>query len=106
MSNDDTFSRPELPAGWATDAYWRAAVHILAAFGDDGRVWDHVSPSGIVYPAILEEGWSSGERRVLQAAASLWDDSPVSLLDVLSGVSDRYWQLIVEAAQILRDGLR
>ncbi len=97
-----------LPADWAADAYWRAAVHILDHFPDsDVRVWAHVSPEGIDYPAILDEpGWSGGERRIVQAAASLWSDTPVSLLDLLAGVSDRPWQRISEAITILRDGLR
>ena len=107
MTDQHATSRPELPADWATDPYWSAAVHLLDSFGDDGRVWAHVTPEGIDYPAILDEGWSGGQRRILRAAASLWnDETPVSVLDILAGVGDAHWQRFIEAAQILRDGLR
>ena len=107
MTDQHATSRPGLPAHWATDPYWRSALHILDSFGDDARVWAHVSTAGIDYPAILDEGWSGGQARVLRAAASLWnDETPVSVLDILAGVSDVWWERISEAAQILRDGLR
>jgi len=107
MTFPEPTSRPGLPAHWAADPYWRAAMEILAGFpADDARIWAHVSPAGIDYRQILDEGWSGGQRRILRAAASLWDGTPVSLLDILAGVSDVWWERISEAMSILRDGLR
>lgn len=94
-----------LPDGWARDPYWHAAVHVLEQFGDDARIWAHVNAAGINYAAILGEGtWSSGEMRVLQAAASLWNGAPVALLDLVGGLDDGYWWLLIEALHIQRDG--
>ena len=105
MTPEQNTDRPGLPADWAADPYWSAAVHILDSFGDDARVWAHVSTAGIDYPAILAEAWSGGQARILQAAASLWDGTPVSLLDILAGVSDVWWERISEAMRLLRGGL-
>lgn len=105
MSPEQIDARAELPGGWAADPYWRTALHLLTCLPDDARIWAHVIPDGIDYPAILDEAWSGGERRVLQAAASLWDGAPVSLLDLIGGISDGYWQRLTAAIAILRDGL-
>ena len=107
MTSEQMNDRPELPAHWTTDPYWRAAVHILDGFpADDARIWAHVSTAGIDYRAILDEGWSGGQRRILQAAAALWDGRTVTLLDVLTSLDEGWWQRITEAMSILRDGLR
>jgi len=107
MTFPEPTSRPGLPADWATDPYWRAAMEILDGFpADDARIWAHVSPAGIDYRAILDEGWSGGQRRILQAAAALWDGRTVTLLDVLTSLDEGWWQRITEAMSILRDGLR
>ena len=96
-----------LPEGWQYDPYWRAAARILDGFAtDDARIWAHISTTGLDYPGILAEGWSGGQRRILQAASSLWSDTPVSLLDLVAGLDEGWWQRITEALAIMRDGLR
>jgi hypothetical protein len=98
-------TQPNLPDRWADDPYWQAARTLLDPF--DFRAWEHVGPHGIDFPAILDQGWSGGERRLLTAAASLWDGQQVvSLLDLATGLDDPSWQRLTQALTVLREGLR
>jgi hypothetical protein len=98
-------TQPNLPDRCEDDPYWQAARTLLDPF--DYRVWEHVTPHGIDFPAILDQGFSGGERRLLQAAASLWDgQQTVSLLDLTTGLDDPSWNRLVQALSVLRDGLR
>ena len=99
------------PAYVRNDPYWQAALHILASdvFANDPRVWRHVDFAfGIDYRAILRKGgWSGGQRRLLSAAAGLWNAH--NRVDLVGTASDtmghRYWRLFVEALAILRAGI-
>ena len=104
------------PAQLMSDPYWHAAFAILEdpAFDNDRRVWDHVHYDHpelgppIDYKRILAEGtWSGGERRALEAAASLWNGGTfkVGLSDLIT-VGDGLWASITEAIEIQRDGVR
>ena len=96
-------AHPNLPDGWQYDPYWQAAAYLLDSLGS--RVWAHVTDTGIDYPGILEEGWSGGQRRIIQAAASMWDGQPVSLLDLTAGLDETNWQRFLLALAMLRAGL-
>lgn len=66
-----------LAARTARNSEWAAAVHILtsARFATDPRVWRHVDEdlSGIGFTQMLAaQSWSSGERLLLELAASLY----------------------------------
>lgn len=100
-------NHPPFPDGWQYDPYWQTAAVLLDGFdASDARVWRHVTPFGIDYAAILDEpGWSGGERRILQAAASMWAGQPVSLLDLTAGLGEAYWQRLTRALAVLRSGL-
>jgi hypothetical protein len=96
------------------DSAWRAALHILTAslFARDGRVWTHLDLEGawIDFDAIMAEGtWSSGERRLLGAAASLFGaEHPtglVDLTDLVGGLDDHGWRLLLGALALRRAGL-
>lgn len=107
-------AQANLPDGWEYDPYWRAAATVLCdldaritATGgrSHGRIWAHVTPDGIDYPSILDEPWSGGERRLLRAAASMWNGQPVSLADLAAGLDNQHWQTLLRALAVLRDGL-
>jgi hypothetical protein len=103
-----------LPGHLLEDSAWRAALHILTAglFARDRRVWAHVDPegAGIDFEAILAEvTWSSGERRLLAAAASLFGAEPptglVDLTELVGGLDERGWRLLLGALALRRAGL-
>jgi len=98
-----------LPVGWEADPYWQTALAILCDFPEtDARIWAHVHPGEIDFAEIVAEaGWSGGQRRLLAAARSLWDGTPVSLLDLVDGgMGEHSYQLIVGAIAVMRAGLR
>lgn len=96
-------THPNLPDGWQYDPYWQTAAYLLD--GLDPRVWHHVTADGIDYQGMLAEGWSGGERRLLQAAASMWNGQPVSLLDLAAGLDEANWQRLLLALATLRAGI-
>ena len=63
------------------DAGWRGALTILLGspqFSSDGRVWDHVdlNRQEIRFEKILKDGtFSSGERKLIEIAASLFNQT-------------------------------
>jgi hypothetical protein len=86
------------------DAGWRGALTILLGspqLSDDSRVWRHVNLERreIHFPKILEDGtFSSGERTLVEVAASLFnDETKVNLFDALNSLDDRNANLIVTA---------
>jgi hypothetical protein len=93
------------------DPYWQAALTILldGGFATDQRIWQHVNfdEDRIDYPMILKAaGWSGGQRRILHAAASLWNDEvKVNLVDLTGGLGRHYWDLLVKAMAVLRHGV-
>ncbi len=94
-----------VPADWADDPYWAAAVCLLHPLG--ARAFDFASGDGIDYPGMLAAGWSAGERRLIEAAASLWDSNhTVSLLDLATGLDHGNWTRLLQALHIIRQGLR
>jgi hypothetical protein len=95
---------PNVPADWADDPYWRAAVCLLHPYGN--RAFQHATGNGIDFTGLLEDGWSSGELRIIQAAASLWDGSvAVSLLELVAGLDEPNWRRLLSALTIMREGL-
>ena len=102
-----------VPDHLLADSAWRAALHLLTAnlFALDRRVWAHVDldQAGIDFDAILAESWSSGERRLLEAAASLFGaEHPTGLVDLTElagGVDDTNWRLLVGALALRRAGM-
>jgi hypothetical protein len=102
-----------VPDHLLADSAWRAALHLLTAdpFAHDRRVWAHVDlDQGLIdFDAILAESWSSGERRLLGAAASLFGaEYPAGLVDLTElagGVDDTNWRLLLGALALRRAGM-
>jgi hypothetical protein len=102
-----------VPDHLLADSAWRAALHLLTAdlFAHDGRVWAHVDlDQGFIdFAAILAESWSSGERRLLGAAASLFGAEPliglVDLTELVGGLDDTNWGLLLGALALRRAGI-
>jgi hypothetical protein len=102
-----------VPDHLLADSAWRAALHLLTAdpFAHDRRVWAHVDlDQGLIdFDAILAESWSSGERRLLGAAASLFGaEYPAGLVDLTElagGVDDTNWRLLLRALALRRAGM-
>ena len=68
---------PQLPARTARKSEWAAALAVLTSkrFATDDRVWRHVDDdmTGIAFREMLADGpWTSGERLLLEFAASLY----------------------------------
>lgn len=94
-----------VPADWADDPYWSAAVCLLHPIAC--RAFTFATGHGIDFPGMLAAGWSSGELRVIEAAASLWDGSvTVSLLDLVAALDAPNWTRLMQAMAIMRAGLR
>ncbi len=101
-----TAPHANIPADWADDPYWTAAVCLLHPI-DAGRPFTYATGHGIDFPAMLDAGWSGGERRVIEAAASLWDGSvTVALLDLVAALDEPNWTRLCQAMAMLRAGLR
>jgi hypothetical protein len=102
-----------VPDQLLADSAWRAVLHLLTAdlFAHDQRVWAHVDldQAGIDFDAILAESWSSGERRLLGAAASLFGaEHPTGLVDLTElagGLDDSNWRLLLGALALRRAGM-
>jgi hypothetical protein len=102
-----------VPDHLLADSAWQAALHLLTAdpFAHDRRVWAHVDlDQGLIdFDAILAESWSSGERRLLGAAASLFGaEYPAGLVDLTElagGVDDSNWRLLLGALALRRAGM-
>lgn len=97
----------QLPRELQGDTAWRAVLYLLEeAFPDDPRVWRHVDAKrwSIFFDRMLEVGsFSTGERRLLVAAAALFDaEHTVSLWDLAKTLPDKHWGLFIEAVDILR----
>jgi hypothetical protein len=110
------------PAHLLGESAWRAILHVLTAprYAREGRIWRHITVNDdearIDWLAILTEGWSGNTRNLLVTVARLWahgvgaDTSdlppPVDLDDLLSGLDDDNWRLLVGALALRRAGLR
>jgi hypothetical protein len=86
------------------DAGWRGALTILLCspqLSNDGRVWQHVDldREEIQFAKILKDGtFSSGERTLLEIAASLFNQTPtVNLWRAFNRLDDRSARLAVTA---------
>jgi len=82
----------------------RAALIILTeGFARDPRVWVHVDlvRERIQFKAILENGtFSSGERCLLQATASLFNQEySVNLWEIFDSLDDRNAGLVLKAIE-------
>ena len=74
------------------DAAWRAAFIIFDRLGKDARIWRHVDldTATLDFKAMLDEGtFSGGERRLIEIAASLFNqEHDVNLWSVLRSLDD------------------
>jgi len=92
------------------DRSYRAAIHVLRApcFVADPRVWDAslFGPPGMVghgidFQAILTAGgWSTGERRLIEVAASLLNSEHDVCLHSLQALDDANQRRVLEAIAI------
>lgn len=88
------------------DPGWNAALHLLTfpPLARKAGIWNNVDgAAGIDFRRMMEEtGYmSSGERRLVRIAASCYNGShTVGLQDVLSGLSDDWFERAVEAMRM------
>lgn len=68
----------------------------------DDRKWDYVDLTGRTFDAdgMLAEPWSSGERVLVEVAASLWDTGKVDLGYIASAMGGRHFQAVVDALAV------
>lgn len=68
----------------------------------DDRKWDYLDLTGRTFDAegMLDEPWSSGERVLVEVAASLWDTGKVDLGYIASGMGGRHFQAVVDALAV------
>ena len=97
----------ELPKDLQGDPAWHEVLYLLEqAFPNESRVWKHVDAKNwsIDFDRMLSGGaWSSGERILLEVAASLFDgESKVSLWQAAQRVGNQHWPLVMEALAIFR----
>ena len=82
---------------------YRAAYHIFTSrFADDPRVWSHVRQGdGIDFDAILANGFSGGDRRLLKLADMLWGGcAEYNIGDVLMHLDDNNLRIALEALEL------
>lgn len=90
------------------DTEVEAISHILiGVFADDHRVWRHVDLTNrsVYFDRILDEdGFSTHERALLMAAASIWKGGgyPVELGVVAWGMDDRFLGALLNAFRSVR----
>ncbi|MDQ3028995.1 MAG: hypothetical protein M3R09_02975 [Actinomycetota bacterium] len=68
----------------------------------DDRKWDYLDLARRTFNAdgMLAEPWSSGERVLVEVAASLWDTGRVDLGYVASAMGGRHFQAVVDALAV------
>lgn len=68
----------------------------------DDRKWHYLDLTGRTFDAqgMLDEPWSSGERVLVEVAASLWDTGRVDLGYIASGMGGRHFQAVVDALAV------
>jgi len=92
------------------DVYWKAVLYVFTeAFPDDQRVWERVDLEkwSIDLEALLGDGtFSGGEKAMLEAAASLYNDEHmINLGDMAARLSSHYWNILTRALRIFRTGM-
>lgn len=69
----------------------------------DDRKWDYLNLSDRTFRTdrmIDEQSWSSGERVLIDVAASLWNTGTVDLGYIACALSDRYLQSVIDATAL------
>ena len=68
----------------------------------DDRKWDYLNPVRRTFDAdgMLAEPWSSGERVLVEVAASLWDTGRVDLGYVANSMGGRHFQAVIDALAV------
>ena len=68
----------------------------------DDRKWNFLDRAGRTFDAddMLDQPWSSGERTLIQVAASLWNTGQVDLGYIASALGGRHRQAVVDATAI------
>jgi hypothetical protein len=76
---------------------------VLVALGPlDARKWRYVDVNRRTFDAerCLAQPWSSGERALVEVAASLWDSGTVDLGYIACAVGGQHFQAVVDALAI------
>ena len=89
------------------DPGWRAVLHVLTgAFPDDRRIWRHVNldDQTINFDGMLKESSLTGSQQALvRSTAALFNQTyTISLWEAAHRLSEGYWQLLMEGADLLR----
>ncbi len=68
----------------------------------DNRKWDYLDLTRRTFDAegLLSQPWSSGERVLVEVAASLWNTGKVDLGYIASAMGGRHFQAIVDALAV------
>jgi hypothetical protein len=68
----------------------------------DDRKWDYLDLTRRTFDAegLLSQPWSSGERVLVEVAASLWNTGKVDLGYIASAMGGRHFQAIVDAVAV------
>jgi hypothetical protein len=68
----------------------------------DDRKWDYLDVERRTFDsdAMLDQPWSSGERVLVEVAASLWNAGRVDLGYVASGMGGRHFQAVIDALAV------
>lgn len=68
----------------------------------DDRKWHYLNLERRTFDAagMLDQPWSSGERVLVEVAASLWDTGKVDLGYIASGMGGRHFQAVVDALAV------
>ena len=69
----------------------------------DDRKWDYLNLTDRTFHAdrmIDERSWSSGERILIDVAASLWNSGTVDLGYIACALSDRHLQAVIDATAL------
>lgn len=68
----------------------------------DDRKWHYLDLTDRTFDAegMLDQPWSSGERALVEVAASLWDTGKVDLGYIASGMGGRHFQAVVDALAV------
>ena len=77
---------------------WQAALHLLTSPALAGRVESfYDSDQEIIYPEILEAGWSSQQLKLIELAMGLSSEHQISLKEALDGFDTYYVKRIINA---------
>lgn len=81
----------------------RELLAVLVAFEPlDERKWDYLNLTNRTFEAdrMLGEPWSSGERTLIDVAASLWNGGTVDLGYIACALGGRHLQAVIDATAI------